>query len=325
MSTAENLRTRKVWSILLLVIVVGVVAASCSSRDARVEPVNSQSMVGTHAVAERSAPGLPDDWEQGAGSGVTYEAAAGESVGYADAIGGAGVPPLDTNVVRDGRVDLRIAEGTFDARGSEIRAIATELGGYVSSGESHIEGYGEDRYAVGWFTLRIPSDRFDDAVSRVEGLGERSSSSLSSQEVSDQYVDLNGRLKYWRQQEVFYNGLLAQAQDVTDLVAIQVQMQEVLLNIEQIEGQLQYLDGRTSFGTLTVGLTEAPDTVVSVVENDPGPIAEAFDQAGEVLLATVAFLIVTVAVVIPIGILALMVWLILRLFLPRRKDRPAEG
>lgn len=321
MTTLANLRTPNVWRMLLLVIIVSVVAAACSNRDSWVDPSNSQPMVGNDDVSELTAPSLPADWEQGAGSRMAHETTMGGPIGY----GVDRTPPLDTNVVRDGRVDLRIKEGTFDARGSEIRAIATELGGYVSSGESHIEGHGEDRYAVGWFTLRIPSDRFDDAVARVEGLGERSSSSLSSQEVSDQYVDLNGRLKYWRQQEVFYTGLLAQAQDVADLVAIQVQMQDVLLNIEQIEGRLQYLDGRTSFGTLTVGLTEAPDSVVPVAEDLPGPIEAAFDQAADVLLATVAFLIVAAAVVLPIGVLALMVWLILRLLLPRRHDRPAEG
>jgi hypothetical protein len=233
---------------------------------------------------------------------------------------------FDAKVIRDGRIDIRIDAGQFDVRGAELRGIAADLGGYVASGESHIEEYDDARYAVGWFTLRIPSDRFEDAVDRVENLGERVSSSLSSQDVTEEYVDLEGRLSYWKQQKAFYSKLLNQAETVDDLIAVQVQMQDVLLNIEQIEGRIRYLDGRTSFATLTVGLTEVPDVITPPVEaeSDPGPIAEAFDQAGAVLLATVSFLIVASAVVIPLAILALLVWLLVRLFMPRNKQEVPE-
>ena len=326
MNTTRNLRHPGAWRVLLLVIVASLVIAACSNDDTLSGPTVGEFDIGTGEGGDFLEPELPYDVDRGvpAANGVETLTTAAK---YADVQGNVGLPPFEAKVIRDGRIDVRIGEGTFDAHGSEIRAIAAELGGYVSSGESHIEEYDDDRYAVGWFTLRIPSDRFDDAVARVEGLGERVSSSLSSQDVSDQYVDLEGRLKYWRQQEVFYTGLLAEAQDINDLVTIQVQMQDVLLNIEQIEGQLQYLDGRTSFATLTVGLTEVPDVVAPIVEpaSEPGPIEEAFDQAGDVLLATVSFLIVAAAVVIPIGILVLMAWLIVRLFTPRRKDRPAES
>ncbi|MCZ7531873.1 MAG: DUF4349 domain-containing protein [Acidimicrobiia bacterium] len=326
MNTTRNLRHPGAWRILLLVIVASTAIAACSSADTASSPTVGDFDIGVGEGGDSVEPENLYDADRGAPSADGIESSV-TSAKYAEVYDSVGAPPFEAKVIRDGRIDVRIGEGTFDARGSEIRAIAAELGGYVSSGESHIEEYDENRYAVGWFTLRIPSDRFDDAVARVEGLGERVSSSLSSQDVSDQYVDLEGRLKYWRQQEAFYTGLLAEAQDIDDLVTIQVQMQDVLLNIEQIEGQLQYLDGRTSYATLTVGLTEVPDVVAPIVEptSDPGPIEEAFDQAGEVLLATVAFLIVAAAVIIPIGILVLIAWLIVRLFTPRRKDQPAEG
>jgi Domain of unknown function (DUF4349) len=235
---------------------------------------------------------------------------------------------FDAKIIRDGRLDLRIDPGTFGVNAEEIRKIAADLGGYVASGETYIEEYEDGRYAVGWYTMRIPSDRFDDAIARVERLGERVSASLSSQDVTEEYVDLEGRLSYWRQQEQFYSALMDEATTVTDMIALQGQMQEVLMTIEQIEGRMRYLDSRTNFATLTVGLTEIPNGPTVVPEpTDSGPIAEAFDQAGEVLLATVAFIIVSAAVAIPIGILVLMVYGILRLFLAatRRKETISES
>ncbi len=238
-----------------------------------------------------------------------------------------GNPSIDAKVIRDGRVDLRIDPGAFSSSAAELRVIAADLGGYVSSGESQIEEFDENRYAVGWFTMRVPSDRFDDAVARIENLGVPVSSSLSSQDVTEEYVDLNGRLKYWRQQEAFYSRLMDEATSIDDLVTLQTRMQDVLLNIEQIEGRLRYLDSRTQFATLTVGLTEVPDTTIAPVEPvDPSPIAEAFSQAGDVLVGTVAFLIVASAILLPIGILALFAYMIARLFLSlRRKTEPIEG
>ena len=235
---------------------------------------------------------------------------------------------FDAKIIKDGSVDIRIEPGSFDASVNQIRAIAADVGGYVASGETRIEEYDEARYAVGWYTMRIPTERFDDAVSRIEQLGERVSAQLSSQDVTEEYVDLEGRLSYWRDQEAFYQRLMAEATTIEELVTVQTRMQDVLLNIEQIEGRLRYLDSRTAYATLTVGVTEVPvDGPIAVPEPaEPNAIQEAFEQAGEVLLATVGFIIVAIAVAIPIGILVLFTYGVVRLFQRAlRKQEPVEG
>jgi hypothetical protein len=309
MNSTNKLRQRGIWRFVPLILTASMVIAACSGNDS--------------AVSGTAAPALPDAAiESQAGSTLTSGRAEDSGTDGSVFLVPTGATALDVKVIRDGRIDIRIAEGTFDARGAELRSIAADLGGYVASGESRIEERGESRYAVGWFTLRIPSDRFETAVARAEALGERVSSSISSQDVSEEFVDLEGRLNYWTQQEAFYTRLIDEAATIQDLVTVQTQMQDVLLNIEQIEGRLRYLESRTSFATLTVGMTEVPDSVLA--PSEPGTIEKAFDQAGEVLLATVAFLIVVVAVVLPIGILAGIGYLIFRLFTSRRESAPIE-
>ena len=222
---------------------------------------------------------------------------------------------FDAKVIKDGSVDIRIEPGAFGTTTAQVRAIALDLDGYVASGESRIEEHDSDRYAVGWLTIKVPTDRFDEAVSRVEQLGERVASQLSSQDVTEEYVDLEGRLGYWREQEAFYQRLMAEATTIEELVTIQTRMQDVLLNIEQLEGRLRCLDSRTAFATLTVGVSEVPGGPITPTEPpEPNPIAAAFDQAGEVLLATVSFIIVGTAVLIPIGILVGLAYISIRLF-----------
>ncbi len=231
--------------------------------------------------------------------------------------------PVGLKVIRDGRVDLRVEPGTFGQISSQLRSIAQDLGGYITAGETHLQEIDDVAYTVGWLTMRIPADRFDDALDRVDGLGERLSLNVSSQDVTEEYVDLEGRLRYWKTQEEFYTRLMTQATEIEDLVTIQTRMQDVLLNIEQIEGRLRYLDSRTSFSTLTVGLTEVPGSTPIEEPDDPGVLGEAIDQAGEVLLATIGGLIVGAAFALPFILLALTglgLWMAIRSIRRRKPD-----
>ena len=315
MERSLTIRRRGWTHVLLFVIVMSLVIAACSSDDAGTESVDEVALTAIEGGStEVEAPSA------GGGDGA-YRAVTEDGV----VIFEESVSSFDAKVIRDGSVDLRLAPGSFGVSSAQIRQIAADLGGYVASGESRVEQFDDERYASGWFTIRIPSDRFDDAVERVEALGERVSASLSSQDVTEEYVDLEGRLNYWREQEAFYARLMQEATTIEELVTVQTRMQDVLLNIEQIEGRLRYLDSRTDFETLTVGLTEVPDTTVAaLVPAEDGPIAEAFDQAGEVLLATVGFIIVAAAVAIPLAILVLIAYGIYRLFGRSSRKQPAE-
>jgi len=257
------------------------------------------------------------------------EASGGTELEETQAIAIAAVPigtdvPAGLKVIRDGRVELRVEPGTFGQISSQLRSIAQDLGGYITAGETHLQEIDDVAYTVGWLTMRIPQDRFDDALDRVDGLGERLSLNVSSQDVTEEYIDLEGRLRYWKTQEEFYTRLMAEATEIDDLVTIQTRMQDVLLNIEQIEGRLRYLDSRTSFSTLTVGLTEVPGSTPIEEPDDPGVLEEALDQAGKVLLATIGGLIVGAAFALPFILLALVglgLWMAVRSIRRRKPGR----
>jgi hypothetical protein len=265
-------------------------------------------MDGEASAQTFAAPATIDDGADAEAGFAADEFAAEESAGRPHATATddlIGVAPPGLHVIRDGRIDVRIEQGTFVETAAGVRTIAEDLGGYVSSGESHIQAVDEQDYTVGWFTIRIPVERFDEAMARVDELGERLDLEVSSQDVSEEYVDLEGRLGYWRNQEAFYARLMEEATTIDELVTIQTRMQDVLLNIEQIEGRLRYLDARTEYATLTVGITEVPGPL-PVVEPSapPGIVAGAIEQAGAVLLGTIGFLIVGAAFLIPVGIVA---------------------
>jgi len=235
----------------------------------------------------------------------------------------------EPRIIRDGRVDIRIEPGTFDTSAAQLRTLAADLGGYIAQGQTRLEEADDVKYMTGWYTLRIPEDRFEEALGRLDGMGERLGVNLSSQDVTEEFVDLEGRLRYWRDQEQFYERLLAEATTINDLVTIQGRMQEVLLNIESIEGRLRYLEDRTSLSTLTVGLTEVPGAT-PLTPTDPtevGIIQDALEQAGAVLLGTIGFMIVAAAFVLPVAGVALIVLFVAKAILAstRRSEKQAEA
>jgi len=308
-------RTALAAGLLILILV----AAACSGDDSASD--TTVFLEGEERISEMT----------------TTTAAAGAQFGGGDEgrpepqqVSDVATAAFDLRIIRDGRVDIRVDRGTFESSAAKLRTIAADLGGFLAQGDTHLEEIDEERYSVGWFTLRIPEGRFEEAISRLDGMGERLNVSLSSQDVTEEFVDLEGRLRYWRNQEAFYTKLLAEAETVQDLVTIQNQMQEVLLTIESIEGRLRYLDNRTTFATLTVGLTEIPGaTPIDPITDpeDPGMITEALEQAGTVLLGTVGFLIVAAAFLLPLGVVALVVLLVARgiLAIVNRKPADSEG
>ncbi len=281
-------KTRIVTAALLAAVLL---LAACSGSDDTANEMTTAAYATEETIAASGGEAM--DAEVAIESGIKVAPAIGTEL------------PDGLKVIRDGRVDIRVEVGTFDQISSQLRSIAADLGGYITAGETHLQEIDDVHYTVGWLTMRIPEDRFDDALNRVDGLGERLTLNVSSQDVTEEYVDLEGRLRYWRSQEEFYQRLMSEATEIDDLVTIQTRMQDVLLNIEQIEGRLRYLDSRTSFSTLTVGLTEVPGATPIDDPDDPGILESAIDQAGEVLLATIGGLIVGAAFVLPIALLAL--------------------
>lgn len=293
------MRRLMIWALAL-----GMVAAACSQTSPGADDALTARSETTVAAASEE------------GSDASAEPTAVDARAPDDAFGGAeavlafGVLPADARIIREAAMEIRVEQGTFEQRFAELRRIAADLGGYVSDATTGITSHDDEDHAFGTITLRIPTDRYDDAVDRLDGLGERLSLAMNTQDVSAEFVDLEARLRHWEASEEFYLLLLTEAETTADAISIKNQLDNVQLTIEQIEGRLRYLEDRTSLSSLTVTMTEAPDAVPVPVEEEeePGIIEQALQEAGAVTLGIFSFLIVAGAAVIPLAMLALLVY-----------------
>jgi len=191
----------------------------------------------------------------GDGGGEGEQAAAAEAPQSSDDRASAVLTAdIGDRIVRDGTMRVRVEEDTFDGAFDRLVEVADRFGGTVLASDASTA---DDGSTSGTVTVRVPAEDFDDLLVAVGRVGEVEQRSVTSEDVSDEYVDLEARLRHNQAQERFYLSLLDRAEDVDDAIAVQQRVEGIQQTIEQIEGRLRFLDERTSFSRLTVELFEA--------------------------------------------------------------------
>lgn len=229
------------------------------------------------------------------------------------------LPDIGTKVVRTADLRIEVEDGTFAQRLRAASALARTLGGFVQSSSTHSFEEGD---ASGEVTLRVPVERFDDAMAQLTKLGIVESSAEKGEDVTDQLVDLEARVRALRAEEDALNALMADAANVNEVLAIRSTAVGIRQQIEQLAAQQASLADRSSFSTIHVVLHEATASVARSTPDDDWTIAQAFDTAGDVAVRVVGSMIVVVGVALP-----LLPFALAGLYLARRRRvvAPTEG
>jgi hypothetical protein len=155
----------------------------------------------------------------------------------------------DRMIVRTGDMSLVVKDITQAC--DEITQLALRFDGYVVS--SSISG--EEEEMRGWISIRVADEKFDQALTELRGLAVRvKSESTNSQDVTQEYTDLQARLNNAEATEKQYLALLEKATDVQDILSIYQSLSQVRQEIEQIKGQMQYLERTSSMSLINAYL-----------------------------------------------------------------------
>lgn len=229
---------------------------------------------------------------------------------------------LGRQVIRNGSMDLSV-ESVGDAF-EQVRGVAEQAGGFVAS--STFSGRQESQRAR--MTLRIPSDKFDQVIADLRNLAvEVDNVSTGSQDVTEEFSDLEAAMRNLRAVEQQYLTLLGEARDIGEILQVQDRLNGVRYEIERIQGRLNVLENQTSLATLEVALyPEAASAVKPASTGFVTRVQEAWESSLE-FLATVGTGIVVAVVwswwLIPLLIVALLV--LRRLVAQALARRDGEG
>ncbi|MBT2666394.1 DUF4349 domain-containing protein [Bacillus sp. ISL-4] len=158
----------------------------------------------------------------------------------------------ERKVIHQAQLELKVKN--LEKAQMKIEYKVAEYGGYVV--ESNV--YREDEELVeGMITVRVPEAHFQDFLADSEGqASEVVGRNVTGQDVTEQYVDLKARLKSKRAVEERLLAFMKDAEKTEDLLKISSDLAVVQEEIEQLTGQMKYLENQTSYSTVTITLSQ---------------------------------------------------------------------
>ena len=228
-------------AILGLIAVLGTSACAAASSS----PTASEER-GRAAPAAAPAPA-------GAPAAPRPQAASGAAASQAADQAQQNLPSLDRMIIRT--VTMTLAVGNVQEAFHKVEQIVGEQSGYLSGSQIRQDG---DRMTA-TMTLRVPADQatYQATLDRLRGIAERVvDEQAQAQDVTEEYVDLDARLRTLRASEESLLALIGKATRVEDILQIQRELTNVRSQIEQIQGRKQALERRADLATINVTLRE---------------------------------------------------------------------
>lgn len=225
-----------------------------------------------------------------------------------------GTIETESYVIKTGYLSLTVAK--IDDAVNQLQSIAGALGGNVLN--QSINTYNDEKY--GYVTLRVDDENFDTAMEQIKAIASAvTSEDISSDDVTEQVIDLEARLKNAQAEEESYLAVLNRATTVEDILKVQSYLSQVREEIERYEAQLEYYSTRTSYSTITINLAE--ETSVTFETESFRPLEALRDAiqtviilAQQLLVSLIYLVIVGGAILLPLVIVGLIVkWLVRKL------------
>lgn len=160
------------------------------------------------------------------------------------------------------RADLSMETLNFDAAVAALERMAGALGGFVESsnvtGNTSWQPDGTTRIVDRWadYVLRVPANRFQEAVNQVGNLGSVTSSGTSVENITSQFTDQEARQHSLEVQEERLLDMLGKAENIDTLIMLESRLSEVRYEIEAIERQLRNWQNQVDYSTISVTLRE---------------------------------------------------------------------
>ena len=237
---------------------------------------------------------------------------------------------LDLKLIWRASVSMETLE--FDESVQQITDLVSEMGGFVesssSSGGSDASGNYSSKYA--YLTIRVPSDKLTGFMGSLNDCGTITSQNLSSENISLEYADTEARREALQTEYDRLLELMAQAEDVDAVIAIEARLSEVRLQLDSLSSQLRTYDNLVDYSTVNITLEEVYK--LSNAQEPPTSFASRLGQAFasgwhgfvgflEALIMILAYAWVPVVIVLAVG--GIVLWRVLKK--RKKENQPPEN
>ncbi|WP_019909593.1 DUF4349 domain-containing protein [Paenibacillus sp. HW567] len=234
------------------------------------------------------------------------------------------VAGLNKKLIYHANLTMEVAD--YGAAQTDVRNMITLANGYIIEFKEDLSEYEQG----GSFIFKVPASGFSSFLNSLEKVKhEKLQRSIQGQDVSEEYVDLESRLKAKELMESQYIEFMKKATKSSDLVAFANQLGTIQEEIEQIKGRMRYIDQNVSFSTVELRLYETDKSadVKKEKEQDPllGRASDALQGSMKALTVMFQWLFVFLAGALPVLIIAAVIVAVVLWFFRNAKRKDDES
>ena len=161
------------------------------------------------------------------------------------------MPAYERKLTKNGTI--RFETSNMQKTKQLIANAVTQMKGYISS--DNVSEY--NKQTENTLTIRVPANNTDSLIAVIESSASKIDyKSIDVQDVTEQFIDLDTRVKTKKEVEARYRELLARASSVEEILKIEEQIGNIRAEIDSAEGRLKYLSNQVQFSTLNVTFYE---------------------------------------------------------------------
>lgn len=212
----------------------------------------------------------------------------------------------DRKIIRNADVTMEV-DSTTDAQ-HRVTSIAEANGGFVVTSEAKQRENTDPakRTLDIKLVVRIPSEKFGPALDQIKQLaGNLPAENVTGQDVTEDFIDLEARIKTQKALEYQFLEIMKQADSVSEAMEVQRQIADVRTDIEKLEGRKRFLENRSSLSTITVNIQTPKMIAVSPIGVGRS-VRDAVSESLELAAGMLIFFLRTVIVMIPVVVFVIL-------------------
>lgn len=218
--------------------------------------------------------------------------------------------------------DLQLETASPEEAQRKITTIAESKNGFVITStqkSTNLQVSGRNSVSM---TIRVPAEKFQESIAEIRKTVDRVVvETISGEDVTEEFVDIEARLKTKKALEERFLEIMKQAKNVEDALNVERQLADVRTEIERIEGRKRFLENQTSLSTITLNL----QTPTAISGSSSGFFYELREALSDGFSAALTFILVSVRVLIALIpfllLIVLPIFLLLQYFWRRNKKR----
>lgn len=168
--------------------------------------------------------------------------------------------PTNRKIIKTASLSIRTKN--YDTFMTVLNQKIEQCGGYIEQSQENNFDNASNRNAN--MDVRIPAENLDRFIEELAVIGTITSKAITSDDITDSYIDVESRIKALETEEKTLLGLLEKAENLSDVIQLQDRLSQVRADLESMKAQKQGYDSMVAYS----GISLAIDEVERVVEGD---------------------------------------------------------